>query len=386
MPRFAHTIRFRLSLAFAVVVFTVGSLLIGGVYAWQVNRLAEPQLVAQQVNIVNTETGVITEMRVIFPEERQRVAIEQFEVAVSRRALTELRRASYVALMLLFVASFGLSWWLAGWALRPINRITGVAKEISGSDLSRRIGLQGPDDELKAVGDTFDAMLDRLEVAFDDQRRFVTEASHELRNPLAVARTNLEVALDEEEPEELRSAAVIAHKATGRMSALVDDLLVQARQGLPEVYPVVVDVNALVTEVVVDHKAPAAARSLGVKAELAPEQPQMLGDPHALRRALANLLANAIRLAPAGSTISVQTACASDQTVELRVVDRGPGLSKDDAARVFERFWRGDTSREGTGLGLSIVRQIAERHRGTASVESVEGVGSTFTLAFPKRD
>jgi signal transduction histidine kinase len=236
---------------------------------------------------------------------------------------------------------------------------------------------------LKGLADTFDDMLDRLEDSFDEQRRFVHEASHELRNPLAVARTNLELALLDEEPAEVRRAAQIAHRATERMTLLVEDLLEQARRGIPELARTDVDLSQMVADKVVEFRAAASERHLSLVADLGGGEVATIGDGPALNRAVANLMANAVRLAPEGSTIRVSTAWTSDG-VSLSVSDEGPGIDSAHLDAVFDRFWRGQDPGAGSGLGLSIVRRIAERHGGTATVTSEPGRGSVFTISLPR--
>lgn len=381
MLRVFESIRFRLSLTIALVVFAVGAFLIGGSYLWQVNQLEDPQLNIQQVVVVNPRTGELTQTEFFTQGDLNQLAIEQIEVQTQRIALNELRKASFGALAVLFITSFGAGYLLSGWALRPVDRITRVAREITSTDLSRRINLTGPDDELQHMADTFDGMLDRVQDAFEDQRRFVHEASHELRNPLAVARTNLELALNSGDPHALKKGADIALRATDRMSVLVEDLLEQARQAIPELRRDSVDLGQLISEVAFEFKAVADQRNLTIEASPG-DQATINGDGLALRRAVSNLVANAVRLAPEGSTIDLATSADGD-CVLISVADEGPGIAPGDREAVFERFWRGNDPGSGSGLGLSIVRQIAERHGGTASVVSDEGRGSTFTLRIP---
>ncbi len=384
MPSFVQSIRFRLSLTFALVVFSVGSFLVGGLYVWQVNQLEQPVLQTRRLVFEDARTGerFESDMRVYTREEANLAFVQALEVEAERQALVELRKASFGALTVLFVASFGSGYLLAGWALRPVSRISGVAKDITATDLSRRISLKGPDDELKNMADTFDDMLDRLQGAFEDQRRFVHEASHELRNPLAVAQTNLELALDGGDKEELTKGAEIALRSTGRMQVLVEDLLEQARQGVPELNRQQIDMNRLAADAATEFAAAAGKRHLSIATELAAAEVLVNGDGPALRRALSNLLANAVRLAPEGSTIGLRTAMADD-CVLLSVSDEGPGIAPSDHDSIFQRFWRGQDAGSGSGLGLSIVRQIAERHGGQVLLDSDAGRGSTFTLRLP---
>ena len=155
---------------------------------------------------------------------------KEFEKDVNSRALGQFRRYSFGALGALFLASLLIGWVLAGRVLRPIERITRVAQRIGATDLSGRINLQGPPDELRDLADTFDEMLGRVEGAFESQRSFIHEASHELRNPIAVVRTNVEVALADPEPDalEMQGTLRVVGRAADRMSVLVDDLLTYA--------------------------------------------------------------------------------------------------------------------------------------------------------------
>ena len=386
MPKLFETIRFRLSLTIALVVFAVGAVLIGGSYLWQVDRLEQPMLNSFEVVVEDPQTGELieTDLRLFTREDLNRLAVEQIEVAAEREALEQLRRASFVALAVLFFTSFGAGYLLSGWALGPVGRITRVARDISATDLSRRIQMQGVDDELKQMADTFDGMLDRLQGSFEDQRRFVHEASHELRNPIAVAQTNLELALQSEEKDELADAAKVALRSTQRMGALVEGLLEQARTGVPELYLERIDLGLLVSEIATEFSAVAARRNITVSAgALATEDLTINGDGPAIRRAISNLVSNAVRLAPAGSTIQL-AARRYDECVDVTVVDEGPGIDPAQHEAIFQRFWRGQDVGAGSGLGLSIVRRIAERHGGTATVQSAVGTGSTFTLRLPK--
>jgi len=285
------------------------------------------------------------------------------------------------------VASLGVGWVVAGRVLRPIGRITAVARDIQATDLSRRIELPGPDDELKQLGDTFDAMLARLDAAFAAQRQFVADASHELRNPLAIIRTNVDVALADPraDPEDLRHTITVVKRASDRMARLVDDLLALARRQEPILEHEPVDLGAAVAEASDDFVVPAAARNIVLDRAIAPGV-VVTGDRDALKRAVANLLENAVRLAPQGSRIRLATGSEGDQAW-IAVADEGPGIAPEDQPHVFDRFWRADKGRSradgGTGLGLAIVRQIAEGHGGQVRLRSKVGVGSSFVIWLP---
>ena len=384
-PRWAQSIKFRLALTYSVTVYAVGSILIGAMYAWQVNQLDHPQLLAEQGWIRDNRNGQVYEVARLTSDAFGAYLLEVFELNVNLMAIENLKRASLVGLLVLVVVAFIIGWVLATITLRPINRMAAVAQDISGSDLSRRIALTGHDDELRRLADTFDAMLDRLQNAFEDQRRFVQDASHELRNPLAVARTNLELALSNPDATaaELRRSVEVAHRSTGRMSDLVDDLLVQARSGVPQIEPVEVDLAVVADDVRQQFLDPARERSIAID-RFTSGPTVVRGDEPSLSRVVTNLVSNALRFAPPHSAINVGVVSTGDGTVELTVADQGPGLSEEDRKQVFDRFWRGRNAGTGTGLGLSIVKQVVERHGGTVAVISKPGEGATFVVRLPR--
>jgi signal transduction histidine kinase len=379
LPAWVGSIRFRLALLYSVLLFGLAAIVIGGIYAGISRSIGGTLMDDPSMELVLQNTGGD---QVIVSQ------LEDFEAEVDRQALADLRRYSFAALALLFAASMAVGWYVAGIVLRPIERITNVARSINATDLTRRINLAGPDDELGQLANTFDDMLDRLSNAFAAQTRFIHEASHELRNPLAVIRTNLDVTLSDPgaDVEDLRRTGVIVGRSAERMSTLVDDLLDHARQEAAAERVEVVDLSQVVRTTGEDFRLPAEADdvSLTVSAE---ENLLVEGDPVALRRALANLLANAIRLAPPGTVISIRAGRIEDW-VWMGVQDQGPGLSEADQQSVFRRFWRGDNTqtprKDGrSGLGLAIVKQIAETHGGTVRVESELGEGATFVVWLP---
>jgi len=377
LPSWIGSIRFRLALLYSVLLFGLAAIVIGGIYAGISREIGGTIMDDTALDVVlrNPDGGAPIAVRVF----------EDFEAEVDRQVLSDLRRYSFVALGMLFFGSLAVGWYVAGIVLRPIERITTVARSINATDLTRRINLAGPEDELGQLAGTFDDMLDRLDLAFSAQTRFIHEASHELRNPLAVIRTNLEVTLADSDAtvEDLRKTGQVVERSAARMATLVDDLLDHARAETRTTRVDVIDLAAVVHGVAEEFEIPAAAD--GVNLESSAESELLVeGDPVALRRALANLLANAIRLAPEGSVISIR-AGEVDDWVWMGVQDQGPGLSDTDQQRVFRRFWRGDNTqnlkRDGrSGLGLAIVKQIAETHGGTVRVESTLGEGSTFVI------
>lgn len=379
------SIRVRLTLLYSVLLFGLAALVVAGVYM-AVSRTLDDEPISRTVSV--TRLMVAPNGQVIRQEARVREEIQTFEHQVNERALEKLRQYSFGALGLLFLASLGVGWFVAGRVLRPIGHITEVAREIQATDLSRRIDLEGPDDELKKLADTFDAMLSRLDHAFEAQRRFIQDTSHELRNPLAVIRTNLDIALSDPDAsvDDLRQAGTVVGRTVDRLAHLVDDLLQFARHGAPTFATEPVDLADVVAEVAAEFSAPAEARGLSIESA-APPGLWVVGDRVALRQALGNLVGNAVRLAPGHSTVRVAGGQDSGW-IWMAVEDQGPGIADDDRDLVFQRFWRkagaGEDGQRGSGLGLTIVRQVAEGHNGEVRLASEEGSGSTFSIWLPE--
>jgi signal transduction histidine kinase len=377
LPEWARSIRFRYTLLYSAVLFGLAAVVIAAIYLVLLMHLRNEPYSSGTRNIFCIPGGQCFKA----------VTFREFERVVNSQTLKQLRNYSFGALGVLFVASLGVGWVIAGRVLRPIGRITSVAREIQATDLSRRIELPGPEDELKQLADTFDAMLARLDAAFAAQRQFTADASHELRNPLAIIRTNVDVALADPhaDPEDLRHTIVVVKRASDRMARLVDDLLALARRQEPTLEHEPVDLGVAVTEASDDFVVPAAARNIVLDRAIAPGV-VVTGDRDALKRVVANLLENAVRLAPAGSRIRLATGSEGDRAW-IAVADEGPGIAPEDQAHVFDRFWRADKARSradgGTGLGLAIVRQIVESHGGEIRLQSKVGVGSSFVIWLP---
>jgi len=380
LPPWLGSIRFRLTALYSLFLFGLAALVVGGIYLALAKRLDDQPVSQRTVTILDRNGNVVA-------REVVEAQFRGFEQQVNERALQILRSYSFAALSLLFTSSLAVGWLVAGRVLQPIDRITAVARDIQATDLSRRIDLGGPPDELKDLADTFDAMLSRIDEAFRQQQVFIQEASHELRNPLAVIRTNLDVTLADPNAgvDELRRTGEVVARTAERMSTLVDDLLAYARQGSPTRQFASVDVAVVVTEAADEFLVPAESRGLELE-WIAPDDLWVVGDRVALRQAVTNLLGNAVRLAPEGSRVRVAGGRADDW-VWVAVEDQGPGVPEAERDLVFQRFWRGDKrrSREAgrSGLGLTIVRQIAEGHRGQVRLTPNESGGSTFTIWLP---
>jgi signal transduction histidine kinase len=366
-PRIFRSIRFRLTVLYSTLLFALAGAALAITY-FAVAQTTQPQ--------------PITELRAkeYRPGQPYRVLtvaeIDDIEAAVNFTTLETLRTYSLIALAGLFVASLGIGWVLSGRALRPVGAIARTAREIQATDLSRRIRLNGPRDELRDLADTIDSMLDRLDDAFQAQRQLIDDASHELRSPLAIIRTNLDASLTAPAAtaDERDRAVAVVDRATTRMSNLVEDLLATARRDAQALADADVDLTAVAREAGEECGAERVRLRYDLTGDL-----HVIGDHDALRRAAGNLLSNAVRLAPEGSTVTVATGRAGSW-LWLAVVDQGPGIPPDDLPRVFDRFWRGSfpaasgasgpvllparRRERRTGLGLAIVRQIVESHGG----------------------
>ena len=298
------------------------------------------------------------------------------------RLLFVLAIAVPVALVLSSVGGL----WLSARALRPIDRITRAAREISGHDLSRRLDLDLPDDEVGRLARTFDEMIGRLEQMFQRQRRFTADASHELRTPLTAIRGQVDVAL--QPPRDLASdeqAFTEINKQAERMTRLVGALLMLARtdEGAIPVQSERVRLDDLVASVA--NQMRPLAEQKGLKMHIEAGQPvSIAGDADLLLQLLLNLVDNAVKYTEKGAvTLGWRT---NGDGVRLFVADTGAGIPTEHRDRIFERFHRVDAARSrdqgGAGLGLAISKWIVDAHGGTITVES-NGAGSTFVVRLP---
>ncbi|GAA1038140.1 hypothetical protein GCM10009557_53340 [Virgisporangium ochraceum] len=385
LPRFTHSIRFRLTALYSLLLFALaGSALVVTYVA--VERSTDPKPITESYEVELRKRGYDGRERTI--DTVDMAAVEEVESAVNFRTLQTLRNYSGLALGGLFLASLGIGWVLSGRALRPVGRIARTAREIQATDLSRRIDLGGYRDELRDLADTIDSMLGRLDSAFAAQRQLIDDASHELRTPLAIIRANLDatLAVPGTGSEERDRAVAVIDRATVRMSRLVEDLLATARREAEGFDDAVVDLAEVAREAGEEFAAVAGERGVAIEYALGSGLVAS-GDHDALRRAVANLLSNAARLAPADTVVTVG-AGNIDGWLWIAVADRGPGIDSGDREKVFDRFWRRETGgrdrgERRTGLGLAIVRQIVAPPGGRAAVHSTVGAGSTFVLWLP---
>ncbi len=274
-------------------------------------------------------------------------------------------------------------WIVAGRILRPVHRITAAARAASEQDLSQRIALQGPRDELRELADTFDTMLEGLDRAFTSQRQFIANASHELRTPLTVMRTAIDVVLAKPEPtgDELVSMADDVHTAVDHAERLIDALLVLARNDQARVVTDPLDLAA-VAEDALDGRT-----TDGISTTAMLDEAPVTGEAMLLERLVTNLLDNAERYNIAGGTVAISTTADDGRSV-VRVVNTGPVVPPEQVDRLFLPFTRLDdrTRHEGFGLGLTLVSSIAAVHGGTVEATAVPTGGLDVRVSLPRRE
>jgi signal transduction histidine kinase len=274
-------------------------------------------------------------------------------------------------------------WIVAGRILRPVHRLTAAARAASEQNLSQRIALQGPRDELRELADTFDTMLERLDRAFTSQRQFIANASHELRTPLTLMRTTMDVVLAKPEPtrEELVSMAADIRQAAGHCERLIEALLVLARNDQARALTDPLDLAAVAEDALEGRTAN------GITTTTTLGEAPVTGDGVLLERLVSNLLDNAERYNTTGGTVAISTT-SHDATSVLRVVNTGAVVPADMVERLFLPFTRLDdrTRHDGFGLGLTLVSSIATVHNGTVHGTAIPTGGLDITVRLPRRD
>lgn len=364
-----QSIRFRLSVQYSALVFGLGGALLGLVYlAVQRGLHSETMMVhlweGRRVTLDSGEVFVLPAY--------DEIEIRAIETIYNEIVLQEVARFTVIAIGILFLLSIVVGWIMSGRVLKPVGEITTVAREIQASDLSRRIALEGPDDELKRLGDTFDGMLERLDTAFSSQRQFLADTSHDLRTPLTVIRSYVELLTGDPDAslDDWQRAGEVIKRNAEKMSEMIADLLASARLQTGRARSVTVDLADMAESKATDFASVGGDEGVDVRAEA--EAVSVLAVELALDRALSNLVENAIAAAPPGTEVVIGSGVV-DGWAWLGVSDSGPGLPEDPGDRV--------------GLGLSIVTQIAEGHGGyLAAYPGKDGTGTTMVIWLPTED
>jgi signal transduction histidine kinase len=393
LPR--YTIRLRLAVLYSGVFLILGTLLLALIFL-SVRHSSHSAVVSAQGAVaklvIRQHVGITppgTTLSVV-PESlagrEQAHKLGAVAVSVNNNDLHQLFIWSVFALAIMAVASIVLGWLLAGRVLRPLQVITTAARELSATNLHERLALDGPNDELRELGDTFDELLGRLESSFEAQRQFVANASHELRTPLTLERAILEVTLADPDASasSLRTACERVLAIGEQQEQMIAALLTLARseRGLARREPLLLD--TLAGEALEERREEAARRGLRLDSKL--ERAATAGDRRLIERLIANLLDNAIRHNSPHGWVSVRTAIDAGTPV-LTVSNSGPLIERDELASLMQPFQRLGTDRTahdgGHGLGLSIVNAIATAHGATLAVHPGSSGGLDAEVHFP---
>ncbi|GHG45234.1 sensor histidine kinase [Streptomyces griseocarneus] len=388
-PWLRPTIRIRLTLLYGGMFLMAGVLLLTIIYLLAANALSvgsEPLIRLIDGSKVTVTGSTCPQLKSpgLTADEANRI----LETCMQRQravALESLLRRSLLALLGLAVIAFAFGYAMAGRVLSPLGKITRTARRVAGTDLTRRIELGGPDDELKELSDTFDEMLDRLERAFTAQQRFVANASHELRTPLAINRTLLEVSLsDPAASPELQQLGKTLLATNERSEQLVEGLLLLARSDNEIVDRKPVDLAEVASQALDQARTEAQAKGVELRGTRQPAVVQ--GNGVLLERIALNLVQNAVRYNTPDGWVEVTTLAQPGQAV-LVVENTGPVVPAYEVDNIFEPFRRLRTERtgsdKGVGLGLSIVRSVARAHGGRITAEPREGGGLVMRVVLP---
>jgi signal transduction histidine kinase len=379
------SIRVRLTVVYAVVLLGTCTVLVGLNYA-MLYRSLYTNIQAPSAEEMASEAARAG----IDPQADEKYQFFQQQQATIARMRTDTLLStagrSAIGLAIAALLGLGISWFVAGRMLRPLRSLTAATRRISQDRLHERIALEGPPDELKELADTFDEMVARLEASFNSQRRFVADAAHELRTPLAIARAGAEVQLAKRQatPEQWQAMAQRVLAATGRAERTLDGLLALARSDSGVIAGETHDLAVAAAGALSDADGDAERAELTVRSDL--RAAPVNGDPALLDRLVSNLVDNAIRHNHPGGWVEVVTD-RCDHKASVTVRNSGDPVPPAEVDRLFEPFQRLASQRtadgRSTGLGLAIVRSIVGAHGGTVMAAANAGGGLTVTVTLP---
>jgi two-component system, OmpR family, sensor histidine kinase ArlS len=366
IPAFIRTIRFRLTLWYvAFLIFVVIALVIGLNVGVVQHYTARPQ----PAGVSPAPNPVLTE-----PNEND-----------IRNSLFKYSIIGVVAAAV--VGATGI-YFLSGTILKPIDKVTLLARRSSYSNLKERLNYKGPNDEVKRLADTLDDMLTRLKGAADSQKQFIQDAAHELRTPIATALTNIEVLemKSKSTMEDYQELTRVLKLSLDRMNNISNSLQLLSEDPNSLARLEKVNIQAIITTVVNEAEMEARRQGIVINWIQPAAETLILGDAFRLQQLIFNMVDNAIKYNCPGGSVNVEFH-TENQSVIIQIADTGIGIASEDLPRVFDRFFRVDKSRSrqrgGSGLGLAIVKKVVEDHQGTVSLESVPGQGSTFSVKLP---
>jgi signal transduction histidine kinase len=381
------TIRLRLTLLYGIVFLVTGAILLTIGYVIVRHNLSDRndlRTAFHKLGVAPPPNGRFfapgSALGAFGPPDRR--VVEAVRAALRSSELHRLLIEYIAALGVMTMVSVAAGWLLAGRALRPLRDITATARRVSGENLGERIDLVGPADELKELADTFDGMLGRLDAAFASQRHFVANASHELRTPLAIMRTEVDVALADQDASvgELRATGEAIRETIDRCEQLIASLLTLARSEAAAGREQDADLAGLAGDCITDLRARAQEAHIEIGADLHPAV--VRGEPALLERMIANLLDNAIRHNDPGGWVSVATGVEAG-AARLTVANGGARIDPAEASTLTQPFRRLDRGTGGFGLGLSIVRSVSEAHGGQTELLAREDGGLEVRVAIP---
>jgi signal transduction histidine kinase len=394
LPR--RTIRMRLTMLYGALFLVSGAGLLAFTYVLVLHATAGVIFKGQDgsASVIGSARGapspgiqILSGAETLTPEQLQAQEHQLQDQALQQHAteLHVLLTQSAIALAVMAIVSIALGWIVAGRVLRPLRTITRTARDTSATNLHERLALDGPNDELKELGDTFDGLLGRLEASFRSQRRFVANASHELRTPLARQRTLVQVALSDPDAtiESLRTAHERALAANYQQQRLIDALLTLARgdAGLERREPL--DLAQVANQVLLARDEEATRRGLHLTRTL--NRAPTLGDAYLIERLVDNLVDNALRHNVAEGLVEIAAGIRAGHAV-LSVTNTGSLVPAPEVGRLFQPFQRLGANRTrhdgGLGLGLSIVQAIATAHGATVAAHPRPGGGMEVTVTF----
>ena len=380
------TIRARLTLLYGAMFLLAGGLLLLLTFALVQQTLAG-EIAKVPVSAGPPGTNVDPAAVPRQPSAAEQELLNEAGAEFRRVALRQIAIQGGTALVVTGLLSFGLGWLLAGRVLRPLHVITAQARELSESNLHSRIRLSGPRDELTDLADTLDGMLDRLQRAFTAHRHFIGNASHELRTPVAIARTAVDVLATRRAPTPAQIATAIesVREATRRSENLIEGLLTLTRSQNLSQNQEVVPLHDIVQRVLTDNVVLEEAGQLTVSCSLTPIV--LAGDESLLIALVNNLVQNAFHYNRRGGTVDVRLARDGDDAV-LTVANTGPLVPPEEVSSLVEPFRRAGTPRtsgsaRGAGLGLSVVRAVSEAHGGAVRLSTRPAGGLEVTVTLP---
>jgi len=340
------------------------------------------------VGLQTLHNGAGVELRVASVETDKARILIAYPLGELGEVLDDLFRIFVLLIPIAFAASLAGGWLLAFISLRPVEKVTKTAREISAQSLDKQIPERGVNDEIGRLISTFNDMLTRLRQSFDQIKQFSSDASHELRTPLTIMRGEVELALrNPKSPEEYRRVLVSNLEEILRLATIIDSLLELSKTDPLLVQHSFTDVNLreILAEVFEDSEVIAEKKNIHVSLGRN-DDVVVLADAVRLRQLFLNLIDNAVKYTPENGNVRLSSEKV-DGFVRVKIADDGIGIPKEDQEKVFNRFYRVEKGRSremgGTGLGLSIVKSIVSLHHGRIEVESEPDKGSTFTIYLP---